>query len=140
VILHVDGGHPTGKAETVEITKQKVHVTARTPHSFQSIAEQFVLLSPDLRMLRGSPLEMPKSYKICQSGCLRRELFRSSSHVSTSNWPLGEMKHVATTKIRVSSANPGFEDFAQYVIEHDRVVKMPDDMGTCIFQSLRTPA
>jgi hypothetical protein len=52
VILHVDGSHSSGKTETVEITKQKVHVTARTTHSFQSIAEQFVLLSPDLKMLK----------------------------------------------------------------------------------------
>jgi hypothetical protein len=52
VVLHVDASHPSGKAETVEITKQKVHVTAKTTHSFQSIAEQFVLLSPDLKMLK----------------------------------------------------------------------------------------
>ncbi len=52
VVLHVDGSHPSGRAETIEITKQKVHVTAKTTHSFQSIAEQFVLLSPDLKMLK----------------------------------------------------------------------------------------
>lgn len=52
VVLHIDGSHPSGRAETVEITKQKVHVTAKTTHSFQSIAEQFVLLSPDLKMLK----------------------------------------------------------------------------------------
>lgn len=53
VVLHIDGSHSSGKAETVEITKRKVHVTAKTTHSFQSIAEQFVLLSPDLKMLKG---------------------------------------------------------------------------------------
>jgi hypothetical protein len=52
VVLHVDASHPSGKAETVEITKQRVHVTARSTHGFQSIAEQFVLLSPDLKLLK----------------------------------------------------------------------------------------
>ena len=52
VVLHVDSGHSTGKAEKVEITKEKVHVTAKTTTGFKSIAEQFVLLSPDLKLLR----------------------------------------------------------------------------------------
>jgi len=53
VVLHVDSGHSSGKAEKVEITKQKVHVTAKTTDGFKSMAEQFVLLSPDLKMLKG---------------------------------------------------------------------------------------
>ncbi len=53
VVLHVDGSHPSGRAEKVEITKQNVHVTAKTTNSFKSMAEQFVLLSPDLKMLKG---------------------------------------------------------------------------------------
>ena len=52
VVLHVDGGHSTGRTERVEITKEKVHVTARTTNAFRSIAEQFVLLSPDLKLLK----------------------------------------------------------------------------------------
>jgi hypothetical protein len=52
VVLHVDGGHPSGRTETVEITKEKIHVVAQTTNSFRSIAEQFVLLSPDLRLLK----------------------------------------------------------------------------------------
>jgi hypothetical protein len=52
VVLHVDGSHSSGKHEKVEITKEKVHVTAKTPDSFRHMAEQFVLLSPDLKMLR----------------------------------------------------------------------------------------
>ncbi|HEY3769932.1 MAG TPA: hypothetical protein VGN44_14755 [Candidatus Angelobacter sp.] len=52
VVLHVDGSHSSGKHEKVEITKEKVHVTAKTPDGFRHLAEDFVLLSPDLRMLR----------------------------------------------------------------------------------------
>jgi hypothetical protein len=52
VVLHIDGSHPSGRTETVEITKQKVHVTATTATTFRSVAEQFVLLSPDLKMLK----------------------------------------------------------------------------------------
>jgi hypothetical protein len=52
VVLHVDGSHPSGRPETVEITKEKVHVTAQTTTSFKSVARQFVLLSPDLKMLK----------------------------------------------------------------------------------------
>jgi hypothetical protein len=52
VILHVDGSHPSGKPEKVEISKEKVHVTSKTTDGFRHMAEQFVLLSPDLKMLR----------------------------------------------------------------------------------------
>lgn len=52
VVLHVDGGHPSGRTERVEITKEKVHVTAKTTNTFRSMAEQFVLLSPDLKLLK----------------------------------------------------------------------------------------
>jgi hypothetical protein len=52
VVLHVDGGHSTGRTEKVEITKEKVHVTAKTTNAFRRIAEQFVLLSPDLKLLK----------------------------------------------------------------------------------------
>jgi len=43
------------------------------------------------------------------------------------------MKHVAVTNIRASAAKPGFEDFTQYIIEHDRVVKMPGRFGDLYF-------
>lgn len=52
VILHLDSAHATGKAETVEVSKEKVHVTAKSTNAFKSVAEQFVLLSPDLKILR----------------------------------------------------------------------------------------
>ena len=52
VVLHVDGSHPSGKPEKVEISKESVHVTAGSTHTFKSMAEQFVLLSPDLKLLR----------------------------------------------------------------------------------------
>ncbi len=52
VVLHVDGGHASGRTEKVEITKEKIHVTTQTTNSFRSIAEQFVLLSPDLKLLK----------------------------------------------------------------------------------------
>lgn len=52
VVLHVDASHSSGKPEKVEITKEKVHVTAKTTDSFRHMTEQFVLLSPDLKMLR----------------------------------------------------------------------------------------
>ncbi len=52
VVLHVDGSHASGKAEKVEISKQKIHVTANSTNTFKSMAEQFVLLSPDVKMLK----------------------------------------------------------------------------------------
>jgi hypothetical protein len=52
VVLHVDGSHPSGKPERVEISKERVHVTAGSTHTFKSMAEQFVLLSPDVKLLR----------------------------------------------------------------------------------------
>lgn len=45
----------------------------------------------------------------------------------------GMNEEVATTTIRSSGTRPGFEDFRQYIIEHDRVVKMPGRYGNIRF-------
>lgn len=52
VVLHVDGNHPSGEPEKIEVSKERVHVTAGSTHSFKSMAEQFVLLSPDVKLLK----------------------------------------------------------------------------------------
>ena len=76
---------------------------------------------------------MPKSYKICPVRNFQMEAFSEQPTCLDEQPPLGDMKHVAVTKIRASAADPGFEDFKQYVIEHDRVVKMPGRYGDTYF-------
>ena len=76
---------------------------------------------------------MPKSYKICPVRNFQPGAFSDQPTYLDQQPPLGDMKHVAVTKIRASAANPGFEDFTQYVIEHDRVVKMPGRYGEICF-------
>jgi len=76
---------------------------------------------------------MPKSYKICPVRSFQANAFSERPTCLDQQPPLGDMKHVAVTKIRASAANPGFEDFTQYVIEHDRVVKMPGRYGDVSF-------
>lgn len=76
---------------------------------------------------------MPKSYKICPVRDFRANAFSEHPTCLNQQPPLGDMSHVAVTKIRKSPANPGFEDFVQYVIEHDRVVKMPGRYGDIFF-------
>lgn len=76
---------------------------------------------------------MPKSYKICPVRNFQPAAFSERPIYLDQQPPLGDMKHPAVTKIHASAANPGFEDFTQYVIEHDRVVKMPGRYGDTYF-------
>jgi len=52
VVLRVDSGTPDRK-ERVEISKTNVHVTAASTDSFKRLADDFILLSPNVRMLTG---------------------------------------------------------------------------------------
>jgi hypothetical protein len=52
VILHVDSGTPNRK-ERVEISRTNIHVTAASTDSFKRLANDFILLSPDVKMLTG---------------------------------------------------------------------------------------
>jgi hypothetical protein len=76
---------------------------------------------------------MPKSYKICPVRNFQATAFSEQSTCLNQQPPLGDMSEVPVTKIRTSASRPGFEDFVQYVIEHDRVVKMPGRFGTVVF-------
>jgi hypothetical protein len=76
---------------------------------------------------------MPKSYKICPVRHFDVKAFSEQRTYLDQQPPLAGMHEVATTTIRDSASNPGFEDFHQYVIEHDRVVKMPGRYGDVRF-------
>jgi hypothetical protein len=76
---------------------------------------------------------MPKSYKVCPTRTFQTSAFSERPKYLDQQPPLGDMEHVAVTTIRASAADPGFEDFKQYVIEHDRVVKMPGRYGDMRF-------
>lgn len=76
---------------------------------------------------------MPKSYKVCPVRTFQKSAFSEQPTCLNQQPPLGDMAEVAVTKIRASSGNPGFEDFAQYLIEHDRVVRMPGRFGRIYF-------
>jgi hypothetical protein len=76
---------------------------------------------------------MPRSYKICPVRNFQTNAFSEQSTCLDQQPPLGDMSHVAVTKIRTSATVPGFEDFRQYVIEHDRIVKMPGRFGDVYF-------
>lgn len=52
VVLHVPCGAPNRK-ERVEISKSNVHVIAASTDSFRRLASDFILLSPDVKMLAG---------------------------------------------------------------------------------------
>src|ERR1700723_78606 len=67
---------------------------------------------------------MPKSFKICPVRHFDVKAFSEKRYLDQQP-PLGGITEVPTTTIRTSSGDPGFEDFRQYLIEHDRVVKMP---------------
>jgi hypothetical protein len=76
---------------------------------------------------------MPKSFKACPVRRFDKKAFADRPVCLNEQPPLNEMRHVAVTTIRPSAAKPGFEDFAQYVIEHDRVVKMAGRYGDMSF-------
>jgi hypothetical protein len=52
VVLHVASSAPNRK-ERVEISKSNVHVIAASTDSFRRLAADFILLSPDVKMLTG---------------------------------------------------------------------------------------
>ena len=76
---------------------------------------------------------MAKSYKICPVRKFEVTAFSDQPTYLDQQPPFSEMDEVATTTIRSSTSNPGFEDFRLYVIEHDRVVKMPGRYGNVRF-------
>ena len=76
---------------------------------------------------------MPKSFKACPVRSFDKKAFAEKQVCLNEQPPLNEMKHVAVTTIRPSLATPGFEDFGQYVIEHDRVVRMAGRYGDVSF-------
>ncbi|HEY3769933.1 MAG TPA: hypothetical protein VGN44_14760 [Candidatus Angelobacter sp.] len=76
---------------------------------------------------------MPKSFKVCPVRKFQTTAFSEKPVCLNQQPPLAEMTEVPTTKIHTSLSRPGFEDFIQYVIEHDRIVKMPGRFGSIIF-------
>ena len=54
VVLHVASGTPDRK-ERVEISRTNVHVVAASTDSFRRLADDFILLSPNVKMLTGVP-------------------------------------------------------------------------------------
>jgi hypothetical protein len=52
VVLHIASGMRDHK-ERVEISRTNVHVIAATTDSFKKLADNFILLSPDVKMLAG---------------------------------------------------------------------------------------
>ncbi len=77
---------------------------------------------------------MPKSFKICPVRHFNGAAFQTERSLLNQQPPFPGMKdEVATTSIRSSMVNPGFEDFQQYVIEHDRIVKMAGRYGNIKF-------
>lgn len=53
VVLHVDGNSPKSKTDRVEISKEKVRVIAESTNSFRKLAEDFILITPDTKLLIG---------------------------------------------------------------------------------------
>ena len=77
---------------------------------------------------------MPKSFKVCPVRNFDVSAFNKGRVCLNQQPPFNGMDdEVATTSIRTSETKPGFEDFQQYVIAHDRVVKMAGRFGTVHF-------
>jgi hypothetical protein len=77
---------------------------------------------------------MPKSFKVCPTRHFDANAFPDKRTCLDQQQNFAGMTNeVATTTIRGSQSVPGFEDFQQYVIEHDRVVKMPGRYGDVRF-------
>ena len=77
---------------------------------------------------------MPKSFKICPVRYFNSTAFTIERTLLDQQPPFPGMKEeVTTTSILGSTVTPGFEDFRQYVIEHDRIVKMAGRYGTIRF-------
>jgi hypothetical protein len=56
VLLHLDAYSPAPRSESVEISRQNLHVTALSTDSFKQLALDFILLSADTKMLSGASL------------------------------------------------------------------------------------
>jgi hypothetical protein len=77
---------------------------------------------------------MPKSFKVCSIRRFDANAFEEKRVCLDQQQTFeGMTDEVATTTIRSSGTRPGFEDFRQYIIEHDRVVKMPGRYGDVRF-------
>jgi hypothetical protein len=53
VVLHVDGNSPNSLSDKVVISSNSLHITADSTNSFRKLAENFILLTPDTRILIG---------------------------------------------------------------------------------------
>jgi hypothetical protein len=77
---------------------------------------------------------MPKSFKICPVRRFNASAFDERTFLDQQQPLPGMTNDVATTSIRKSAGGgSGFEDFRQYVIEHDRIVRMPGRYGDVKF-------
>jgi hypothetical protein len=56
VLLHLDAYSRSPRPESVEISRQNLHVTALSTDSFKELALDFILLSADTKMLAGAKL------------------------------------------------------------------------------------
>ena len=54
VLLHLDAYSASPKPETVEISRQNLHVTTQSTDSFKQLAADFILLSLDAKILSGA--------------------------------------------------------------------------------------
>jgi hypothetical protein len=76
---------------------------------------------------------MPKSFKICPVRNFNVQAFSEYRTTLDQQSSFVGMDEVPATTIRSSTSRPGFEDFTHYIIEHDRVVKMPGRYGALRF-------
>ncbi len=58
VVLHVDGNSPNGLKDIVVISSNKLRITAESTNSFKKLAQDFILLTPDTRLLIGDKNEI----------------------------------------------------------------------------------
>jgi hypothetical protein len=54
VVLHLDAYSRSPRPETVEISRQNLHVTAQSTDSFRQLALDFILLSADTKLFSGA--------------------------------------------------------------------------------------
>ncbi len=57
VVLHVDGNSPKSASDRVEISASKLRITAESTNSFTKLAKNFILLTPDTKLLIGAKNE-----------------------------------------------------------------------------------
>lgn len=54
VVLHVDGNSPSANKDRIVISSKKIKITADSPASFNKLAQDYLLLTPDTRHLVGA--------------------------------------------------------------------------------------